>query len=441
MQSKEQPKLFYGWVVVFAILCVQGAAIGVLNNTMSIFIRPVSEALNVSRSTFYLHNTFGMIAGMLMSPVWGEFFRNRRFKPWMVLGSMVAGGSVFAYSMATSVAHFYAISVVNRSLQGMLMGVPIARILSNWFIEKRGLATGIALSGSGLAGAVMTPIASRTIEAYGWRTGYRQLGIIFFMITVPVLILLLKEKPEDMGLKPLGYKESEHGERARATGLMSGISRAQAFKSKTFWCYVVGLFLMNGCTMSTSNNVVNYLTDIGHSPAFAASIFSLLLFMLVPGKPVLGYMYDKLGMMTATIVITVMLVVSPALLACTSLFPAALWVPYAFALVFGFAYSSGTMQMPYMTPRLFGDKEFSRVYGVCQSFSSLGMALLVPVANKVQEMVGSFVPIFFTLSGAFVVALWLMTTAIRMSPIEIEKFDREDGLLPAPDAQPALASS
>jgi len=432
MEQKKQPKFFYGWVVVFTIFCLQGSATGILNNTMSVFIKPVSEALGVSRSTFYLYNTFGMIAGIFASPFWGEFFRNRRFKLWMIFGCLVCGGSVFAYSMCTHIYQFYAIAMVRSAFQGMLMGVPISRTLSFWFIEKRGLATGIALSGSGFAGGVMTPIVSRTIELYGWRAGYRQLGILFFLISGPILLFLYRERPEDMGLKPLGWIEEIHGKpRESATGIKSGISRAQAFRSKTYWCYVGSLFLTQGCVMSTSNNVVNHLTDIGYTPAFAASIFSILLFMLIPGKTVLGYIYDKLGMAKGCAIIYFIIGTAPSVLALTGLFRGSTWMPYVFAMWFGFGYSILSMQHPYFSPKLFGEKEFTRVFGICGPFSSIGNAIIVNSVNKGQEAIGSYVPLFFANTGGLAVALALMLAAIRFAPIETEKFDKEDGILPA----------
>ena len=62
----------------------------------------------------------------------------------MLLGCLLMTGGMWCYSLATNVYHFYIISSVNGIFQGLLTGVPIPRILSNWFIEKRGLAMGVA---------------------------------------------------------------------------------------------------------------------------------------------------------------------------------------------------------------------------------------------------------------------------------------------------------
>lgn len=83
----------------------------------------------------------------------------------MLLGCLLMTGGMWCYSLATNVYHFYIISSVNGIFQGLLTGVPIPRILSNWFIEKRGLAMGVALAGSGLAGSIMTPLVTATIQS------------------------------------------------------------------------------------------------------------------------------------------------------------------------------------------------------------------------------------------------------------------------------------
>ena len=235
--QQSKPKFFYGWVVVLGCLCIQAAAVGIISNTLSVFIVPCCEDLGVARGTFTLYNSFAMLGGLFMSPLWGEFFKNHRFKPFMIIGCCIIGACMFGYSRATSVYHFYAIATVKGIFSGMLTGVPIARILSNWFIEKRGTAMGIALAGSGLAGSIMTPIVSATVEASGWRSGFVQLAVVFLIITVPVIFFLIRETPQEMGLKPLGWeKQATQKHETAPVASVSGMTRAQALKSKTYWC-------------------------------------------------------------------------------------------------------------------------------------------------------------------------------------------------------------
>ena len=288
--------------MVFGCLCIQAAAIGIIQNTLSAFIVPCSTEFDVTRSVFTLYSSFSTFAGLLMAPIWGEFFKDHRFKNVMLVGCLIIGACMFGYSMAKNVYWFYVIGSVKGLFQGMLIGVPIPKILSNWFVEKRGLAMGLALAGSGLAGSVMTPIVTATIEGTGWRAGFVQLAVVYLVITVPVILFLIKETPEEMGQRALGA-DSLPVAPAGEHRLLSGMTRAQAFKSKTFWFYGGALFLTEVCSMGLQNNLIAYLTDIGYSSMYAARVFSAMMAILVLGKVVLGRVYDRFGMKTGTIML------------------------------------------------------------------------------------------------------------------------------------------
>ena len=426
-QQRHAPRFFYGWVVVFGCLCIQAAAVGIIQNTLSAFIVPCSTEFGVTRSVFTLYSSFSTFAGLLMAPVWGEFFKDRRFKNVMLVGCLIIGACMFGYSIAKNVYWFYVIGSIKGIFQGMLIGVPIPKILSNWFVEKRGLAMGLALAGSGLAGSVMTPIVTATIEGTGWRAGFVQLAVVYLIITVPIILFIIRETPEEMGQKALGadsFPKTPAGE-GRA---LSGMTRTQAFKSKTFWYYGGALFLTEVCSMGLQNNLIAYLTDIGYSSMYAARIFSTMMAVLVLGKVVLGRVYDRFGMKTGTVMLFTLMTLSGALLCIASRSP----IPMIFAVVFGFANAAPTMQPPYMTGRLLGEREYSRIYGVCQVFDRLGVSLGMPVTAAIRDVTGSYVPAFVAVSVCSLAVLALMLAAIRTSPIEIAKFDAlNDAAAPA----------
>lgn len=67
--------------------------------------------------------------------------------------------------------------------QGMLFGIgaafcfaPSVTLPSQWFYKRRGLATGIAVSGSGIGGVVLSPLTQHLIATMGYRNALRVLG-------------------------------------------------------------------------------------------------------------------------------------------------------------------------------------------------------------------------------------------------------------------------
>ena len=145
-----------------------------------------------------------------------------------------------------------------------------------------------------------------------------------------------------------------------------------------------------------------------------------MMFILVPGKIALGSIYDRFGIRIGSIVITVTLSLSAVLLILSVRSP----IPVIFAIVFGFGDTIQTMQLPYMTGKLLGEREYTRIYGVCQPFVSMGSAVGVPLTAAVRDITGSYVPAFIAIAALAFVIMALELFAIRFSKKEIAAFDK-----------------
>ncbi|MCA1552706.1 MFS transporter, partial [Bradyrhizobium sp. BRP19] len=75
--------------------------------------------------------------------------------------------------------------------------------LPNWFIRRRGLAIVIAFAGVGIGSVTLLPWAQHMIEQTGWRTACTAIGILVLVVLAPIN-LLLRKRPEDIGLLPDG---------------------------------------------------------------------------------------------------------------------------------------------------------------------------------------------------------------------------------------------
>jgi len=75
--------------------------------------------------------------------------------------------------------------------------------LTNWFVRRRGLALSIAFSGVGAGSITILPWFAWMIGSAGWRAACVALGIFLLIVLAPVN-LLLRRRPEDMGLRPDG---------------------------------------------------------------------------------------------------------------------------------------------------------------------------------------------------------------------------------------------
>lgn len=246
---KKRPRLFYGWVVVLGCSLLIGASTGLFSNCVSGFIKPVCETLDVSRGAFSLYSTIGGFVGMGAIVLYGELYQRhplaiRKFILW---GCVVCCSVFVGYSFATKLWHFYALAALFGTASSTLAGISVTTLVNNWFVDKRGLATGLAFAGSGLTAAVVLPIITRVLDTYGWRVGYRVLAALAAVLIL-LAVWLIRVRPSQMGLTPLGVAEGE-GERAAQTGLL----REQALKTPEFWMLTGGFWCLSvaGMGMST----------------------------------------------------------------------------------------------------------------------------------------------------------------------------------------------
>src|SRR5207249_2690590 len=104
---------------------------------------------------------------------------SQRWHLYVTLGVMVGGGSV----------------CLGYTGQGLF--------LPNWFVRRRGLAMSVAFSGVGIGSIILLPWLQSLIGRAGWRAACWAMGILVLALLAP-LNLLLKRRPEDMGLEPDG---------------------------------------------------------------------------------------------------------------------------------------------------------------------------------------------------------------------------------------------
>ena len=132
-----------------------------------------------------------------------------------------------ACSLIGSLVHFYL-------FYGLVVGVGVtaiaivayASILPHWFVEKRGLASGIAVSGMGFGILLFVPLIQHFILEWGWRQGFMVLCILSLSVLLPVNTIFLRHKPRDLGLSPDGRPEiyvEKPGKNGRSSYKVAGM--------------------------------------------------------------------------------------------------------------------------------------------------------------------------------------------------------------------------
>ena len=409
----------YAWIIAFAGLIVSGG-IGIFTSCLGIFVKPVCENLGFLRAQFTMCGSISMIVCVVLMPFFGTLFKRFGFKRIAIISAVICGLILMGYSISSELWHFYVLAFVCGLFMNGFGIMAVGILVNKWFTDKKGLATGIAFSGSGLLAAILIPIANRFIELNGWRWTYRFLGCAALVILVPVILFIVKDKPEDIGLESyriskntnLDIKPGSSQERSPGRGTADmGITRNEAFRTVSFWLLAAGVMGITLCQAGPHIHTISFLSDIGYSIAFASIISSAYFVFLTGFKVFMGLAFDRLGSLRGSMLIGGACVVFPifALLAAFPVFP---WV---YALVLGLASSGATILGPILSANFYGKKDFSKIFSVISMFSHIGVVISSPIYGAIFDITGRYSLAWVLSIGAGIVVCICLFGAYRTS--------------------------
>ena len=372
-------------------LICSAAAIGLVQNTFSLFLAPVCEELGFSRSQMSINQTIMGIGMMAVGFLWGPVFTKFKLKPLMCVAAAVTCVCYFMYSLAKSIFVFYALSTVISVSTALLAWTPLTAIIGNWFTEKRGLAIGIAFMGSGVGGMLFNATGGILISAVGWRSTFMINTAIMVVTVLPTVLFVLKVRPEDAGLEPYGGYAVSEGK----AGEKQGMSLGQAYKGSLIYllsgCALLLGFCMNSMNLTTAPNI----EALGYSPVFAAGVASAYMAALAVAKIALGAMCDKIGTWKGCAIALAALFVSAVSAALAGFLPFVLLMVITNGL--GTAY--GSVAYPLMARDIYGEKDQAAIAGVMSSVGSLGGSFGPTICGMVYDATGAYTPSYVAIAA------------------------------------------
>ena len=285
MERKE-----YAWILIIA--CgLAASAIGLCSNSVGVFYTVVSQELGVLRGTFAFHATLSLMATAIVS-LWVPWLSKHFFyKPILITGIFLSAAATVFMGMSGSIAMFYVLGVLRGIGVGLYGTVPITMLVNRWFHKRNGAAIGMALSFSGLSGALCSPLLSNLIAAAGWRNAYIVMGGLILVFTLPACILPFSMGPEERGRKPYGYEELPKSQKGKiADSSTSRFSYMQA--GFVLMCIFTVLHTsITGITQHFSG----YSQSLGLGETFGAALMSCSMMGNICTKLFIGFISDRLG--------------------------------------------------------------------------------------------------------------------------------------------------
>jgi MFS family permease len=367
--ERKRPRIFYGWWIV--VVAATGLSIGygpVIIYTFSVFFKPVSEEFHWTRAETSLAFSLSLVVMVVAMPVIGRLVDRYGARRVILPAAIIFGASLISFSLpALGRWHFYFVYVVLGLVGAGTAPVPYNSVLSHWFDKKRGLALGLATIGIGLSTVIMPSLAHALITRFGWRAAYTLLGSLVLLVTIPVVGLFLKERPQMMGLSADGASAADDAEQL-GRNEPTGMTARDARHSRTFWVMCVAFFLVsasiNGCLI----HLVPMLTDVGISAQTAAVAASFLGGATLIGRAGTGYLLDRFFASHVAVCFFMGAAFGVVLLWSG----AAGLIAMAAAILLGLGNGAEADIMAYQMSRYFGLRAFAEIYSYVLAAYTLG---------------------------------------------------------------------
>jgi MFS family permease len=405
--------VYYGWVLIVTLGVTETISWGVLYYAFTVYLAPMQVELGWSRGD--MTGAFSLallLAGLAAIPV-GRWLDRHGPRLLMSLGSLVAVLLVLAWSQVTSLPQLYLIWAAIGLTMSATLYDPAFATASQWFDRKRVQALTVITLMAGFASTVFIPLADWLVQVQGWRQSLITLAIVLAVGTIAPHVLLLRRRPEDLGLHPDGVPggASDQPPDQRRAVMHVG----QAVRHASFRWLTAAFWLATATTAAVGIHLLPYLRDRGYEATFAASITGSLGAMQVLARLILAPFGSRLSprVLGATVLALQPVALLVLLLARST--PGLL----IFVVLFGAQRGLSTLARPALIADLYGAARYASIAGVLQFALSLAQAAAPFGAGVAYDALQSYEPIFWGLTALAALAVLAILPA-RREPLQSE---------------------
>jgi len=369
---RESSVGYYGWVVVGMGFLAGFVGFGFVYS-YGVFFKPLSSEFGWSRSLIagafslyaVLHNLLAFFAGRAVDTI-GP-------KPILAVAGISLGASMIVMSRVDSVWELYVYFGILFSIGLACIFSPVMATVSRWFDAKRGFAAGITATGIGTGALVFSPLSAWLISTLGWRQSYVVLGIVAWVVFVPIVIFVREAPARTLGAASPGTSAD-------------GLSFGEAIKTMTFWAIALSLLCLDIAIFALMMHIVMLASDRGMSIVLSGSIAGLIGGASLFGRIGAGYFSDHLGRKRVYILACIFQLVMFIWL----FFAVNTWMLIVFAVFFGVSYGSWAGIMGVLPADYFGYRATGEILGCIVIICGVGVAIGPFLGGLIYDTTGSY---------------------------------------------------
>ncbi|QIB51453.1 MULTISPECIES: MFS transporter [Pseudomonas] len=401
MKQFDNREFKIGWkILILAIVGVATSSSSLLLYSFSAMMIPLEQAMGWGRSELQAAITALSLGTIVAAQLAGWLNLKFGLRIVTILSLLALSISmVLLTQMQTTIWSLY-LGYFLVPLAGLgTLQITWSHLVNLWFVENRGLALAIILSGSGLAAAGLPLLVTWAVSTWNWQAGFIALSLLPVLIALPLTLRWLMPVRSENSAASVGQPQPQDPS--------SGMLLSEALKSWRFWVCNLSMTLVVACVVGLVTNIIPLLQDRGLSAVEAGQIFSAFGISLIFGRLVVGYLIDRLW--------------APGVASIALLMPAVACLIFALSsgntglyvlatLLVGIGAGAEFDIAAFLIARYFGMRDYGRLFGVHLGLITAGAAAAPLLFGALYSLTGDYSGLLAFSAVCFVVGPLMLLT-------------------------------
>ncbi len=412
--------MFYGWWVVFGSAGIIFLTGGTFFYGFGMLITPMTEEFGWSRASIAGAFSLRTELGGVWAPVVGYLVDRVGPRRLLLTGVFLVGTGFILLSRIQAVWQLYAVAALIAIGIGATAGPVAMAAVAYWFHKKRGRALALMTVGGGSSG-VMVVVLAALIAAFDWRTALIITGFTQWVVCIP-LALIVRNRPQDLGLLPDGEPVLPVGQQAAADERQAasadevaacqdeGLTMGQALGNRSFWLVASGMGLIGLGSVAVIAHQVAFLEEEMDFPPLVASLAQMAVpIVSLAGRLGFGWLADYVDKRKVLAIAYLFIAVGIVLMATVQ----SAWQVPLYLMIFAPGWGGSISVRPALQAEYFGLRAFGGIQGLMYFVAGVGSFTGPIFAGVIYDVTDSYRLAFLIVGLVVLVAVPAVLAAGR----------------------------
>jgi MFS family permease len=426
MRAVRMPRLYYGWVLVLALGLTETVSYGILSYSFPVFIAPMGAELGWSKAAITGAFSVALLTSGVVAIPLGRWVDRHGARAVMTAGSALDTVVLLLWSRVEGLAAFYLLALALGVAMAAVLYEPAFAVVANWFVELRGRALTMLTFMGGFASVVFVPLTTALVAGQGWRNALLWLAGILALLTIPLHALLLRRRPEDLGLEVDGGLHNASTASSRilrprtVPSTQPSTTAHQAVRSASFRWLAAAFGLTALTTVGVAVHLIPLLLERGFSMGFAGAAMGMVGMMALPGRLI----FTPLGSRWPRSVVTASIFALSALGLGIIRGTGGAYGVWTFVALFGAGFGAITPARAALLAEFYGREHYASISGVLAlvvalsgAAAPIGLSALYRVAGGYDAVLWALLVISL-LSGSAVLRAGMAEAKVQPGPAQ-----------------------